>query len=85
MFTVLPQIGKKPHWLEGLGSLASIALADIPSLERHRSVSSFVSANGQWSWDEFQHRLPSYACLRLASTVPSGKETKPDKIILELI
>ena len=63
---------KVRFWLDpwvGMGSsLISMATLFIPYEKRFRSVSEYVSAQGQWRWECVAQWLPSSVIMKIMST-----------------
>ena len=56
----------------------------VSSIDLERKVFSYVSADGDWNWDELRPFLPTGILMNLASTPPPLNENDDDVVIWKL-
>ena len=75
---------KVRFWLDpwvGIGSnLLSVAISYIPDEEIFKSVREYVSTQGQWRWECFDHWLPSSILMKIASIKPPSLSDGEDSV-----
>ena len=67
-------------WASIGSSLISMATSFIPNEERFRTVSEYVSAQGQWRWECFAQWLPCSIIIKIASIKPPSLSDGKDSV-----
>lgn len=71
-------------WVTKQEPLINLALQPISQEIIHTSVREFVTENGCWNWLRFEHLLPNYILLQIASVMSSASQLGNDKIYWSL-
>ena len=71
-------------WVTKHEPLINLALQPISQETINASVREFVTENGCWNWLSFEHLLPNYILLQIASVMPPTSQLGNDKIYWSL-
>ncbi|KAL9443990.1 hypothetical protein AB3S75_017211 [Citrus x aurantiifolia] len=75
--------GQARFWIDCWATkypLISLALQPIPQELINATVSEFTNGQGGWNWSSFEHLLPHYTLMQIASVMPPGSHLGSDKI-----
>ncbi|KAL9459845.1 hypothetical protein AB3S75_003116 [Citrus x aurantiifolia] len=67
-------------WATKHNPLISLALQPIPQESINAFVSDFTNRNGGWNWSSFEHLLPHYTLMQIASILSLSPHLGADKI-----
>lgn len=72
-------------WVTKSNPLISLALQLIPQDFINATVNEFTNGHGGWNWSRFEHLLPNYTLMQIASIMPHTLHLEDDKIFWGLI
>ncbi|KAH9666802.1 putative ribonuclease H protein [Citrus sinensis] len=75
--------GRARFWIDCWATkypLSSLALQPIPQELINATVSEFTNGQGGWNWSSFEHLLPHYTLMQIASVMPPRPHFGSDKI-----
>lgn len=67
-------------WVTKHNPLISLALQPIPHDSINATVSEFTNVHGGWNWSRFEHLLPNFILMQIASVMPHASHLGADKI-----
>ncbi|KAL9453332.1 hypothetical protein AB3S75_009020 [Citrus x aurantiifolia] len=67
-------------WVTKHEPLINLAILPIPHERINNPVSEYVTENGGWNWPSFEHLLPNFILMQIASVMPPAPNLGVDKI-----
>lgn len=67
-------------WVTMHDPLINFALQPIPHGSVNATMSGFTNAHGSWNWSSFEHLLPHFILMQIASVMPPTPHLGSEKI-----